>query len=198
MQALVVLQDAYESSDQAQVLRGWKLFLLTPRMLLATTTYRGTEGRRYLEGRVRRWQAGEWTQLLQEARAVQGRGTRADLNPAEARELRMEQACRQVQLGNPSRARQTLTASPIAPGDGDTHQQLTDPERRPPQLLRPLPDGVREFAPAQLLHLDAIRFLGALRSAKRGSAPGPSGMRAERLKPLLEQERGMEVLSYAA
>ena len=121
------------------------------------------------------------------------------LRPAdEALDARLQQACAQVRAGNPSHAQHTLTASPLAPGTAETFAQLADPARRPRELQRPLPAEIVNPSPAAAIQLDVGRFLGALRSAKRGSAPGPSGTRAEHLKPLLESELTMDLLGYAA
>ena len=198
MRSLRGLQDAYGRGDEPQASACWKLFLLTPRMLLAKPQQRGAEGHQVLETRARKWSNGEWAALLQEARDTQGRRARPSLPPEEEEQARYEQACALVRLGTPSRARSTLTASPIAPGTEETRRHLVDPARRPPSLRSPLPPAVAGYSPSSPLQLDVVRFLGVLRSARKGSAPGPSGMRAEHLKPLLEDETAMELLGFAA
>ncbi|CAK0794484.1 unnamed protein product, partial [Prorocentrum cordatum] len=46
--------------------------------------------------------------------------------------------------------------------------------------------------------LDKTTFLASLRSAKKGTAAGPSGVRAEHLKPLLEHEESMDLQGFVA
>ena len=195
---LFTLQDAHRTGDHARVTQCWKLFILTSRMLLARPQQHGAAGKELFTARVTAWQRGDWISLLRDAHAAQGRRPRLPRTAAEEEAARFEQACAQVQLGTPSRARHTLTASPVAPGSPDTLRQLTDQERRPQALQRPLPCETHTFVPPEALRLDVVRFLGALRSARRGSAPGPSGTRAEHLKPLLENEQAMELLGFAA
>ena len=193
MWVLAVLQEAYEREDEAQAVRCWKVFILTARMLLARLQQGGQEGQKVLQNRMRRWQQGDWVALLHEAQASSGRQPTSIRAQQEEEESRLEQACAQVRLGNPSRARHTLTASPIAPGNADTHAQLTDAQRRPASLQSPLPAFTHQFRPPAAMQLDLARFFGGLRSAKHGSAPGPADTRAKHLKPLLEQETSMEL-----
>ena len=61
---------------------------------------------------------------------------------------------------------------------------LTDPERRPPEPRDHVPSGPDALA-------------AALRTSKRGSAPGLSGMHAEHLQVLLQDAKGLELLAYA-
>ena len=62
---------------------------------------------------------------------------------------------------------------------------LTDPKRRPRVPRVQLSEEVQHAAPARLFELDAEEFLTNLRKARRGAAPGPSGMTSDRLFPVL-------------
>ena len=79
----------------------WKLFLLTPRMLLAGTAQAGAEGRAELLGRAAALERGDWARLLRGARANSGRPDSA--RPAqEAETLQMDRprrACVKVKMG---------------------------------------------------------------------------------------------------
>ena len=81
--------------------RAWKLFLLTPRMLLAGTAQAGAEGRAELLGRAAALERGDWVRLLRGARANSGRPDSA--RPAqEAETLQMDRprrACVKVKMG---------------------------------------------------------------------------------------------------
>ena len=91
-------------------------------------------------------------------------------------------------MGEISRARQRLAGSGLAPGTAETLAHLRDTSRRPLTLQRPIPVEVLEFEPARPLELDARRLLQNLRSAHKGTAPGPLGTRTEHLKVILDDE----------
>ena len=75
---------------------------------------------------------------------------------------------------------------------------LTDPERRPPAARTPIPPEVLAHDPLDPVQLSAWAVATALREARRGGAPGLSGMRAEHLKLLLQDVESQELLAYAA
>ena len=105
-------------------------------------------------------------------------------------------ACRKVQLGEVSRARQCLTGAALAPGNADTLRELQS--KRPREVLRPLPQRVREFHPESPLELDRDKFLQSLKTAPRGSSPGPGGFSYEHLKIMMDEEDTLELLYEAA
>ena len=91
-----------------------------------------------------------------------------------------------------------LTAAELAPGNEATWAALTDPTRRPPVPRTEVPPELLSHQPAQPVHLSARAAASALRSARRGGAPGLSGMRAEHLKLLLQDVNAIELLAEAA
>ena len=101
----------HNSETQLDHTRAWKLFVLTSRLLLTRPGQKGDEGKRVLLDRVRRYLAGEWSSLLDEAQA---RATRrmptTRLTAEQAEQRRLETACERVRQGEVSRARQVLTA----------------------------------------------------------------------------------------
>ena len=185
-QALLLSLRAREQRGEA----AWKLFLLTPRMLLGPTDEGGDAGKAIFFERLRRFQRGEWVELLEEA-AANGRSKRGiarELDEAEALRLRREEAERRVVLREVSRARVLLTSSGLAPGNQETLEQLTDTDLRPDELTAPLPQEALRHQPRQQLQLEGDSLARALRSAGRGSAPDLAGMRYEHLRVLIEDE----------
>ena len=85
-------------------------------------------------------------------------------------------------------ARQALEGSPLAPGNQDTLDALKDENRRPPVPRDPIPEDVLRSVPERPFELDKEEFLHSLRTARRGAAGRPSGMRTEHLRPLLDNE----------
>ena len=111
------------------------------------------------------------------SRAVVAGGPAAD-------ERRLRAACARVRKGEVSRAHQLLTPAELAPGTEATWEALTDSS------------DVMEFTPDTYPHITPEALAVALRTSKRGSAPGLSGMRAEQFQ-VLQDEDGLELLAYA-
>ena len=84
----------------------------------------------------------------------------------------------------------------LAPGTEETYSALTDPRRRPPRPREHISDHFLNMSPA-LFELDEDRFAKNLRSARKGAAPGPSGMVVEHLRPLLENPRNIKLVVLA-
>ena len=93
-----------------------------------------------------------------------------------------------MHLGELSAARQCLTSPGLAPGTPETLSELRDPARRPQIMHAPLSDDVVAFTSDGPLLLQKKLLVGNLRRARRGAAPGPSGITAEHLRPILESE----------
>ena len=172
--ALTEADLGYAAGDDARVSRAWKLFLLLPRMLLHKPVRGGLVPKKKLK---ERFTQGRWEDLIfasQQGDSVEKRADRAlDL----------------IQMGELSAARHALEGDPIAPGNRQTLSALQDPERRPPVPREALPASIVNHFPQTEIDLDQDRFLANLRSARRGSAGGPSGMTAEHIKVVLESER---------
>ena len=122
-----------------------------------------------------------WLQLLHQGNLAALHAQTLMAGPAEARPRTNEggdaaraAAGAKLKQGQLSRARQMLTAAALAPGDDSTLRALTDPARRPPQLLRPLTPDVLTFTAAEEVTLTVAQVADALRSTKRGSAAGLS------------------------
>ena len=186
------------SAEGVDAARAWKLFLLAPRVLLTRTDQHGSQGRAELLGRASAFQRGDWLQLLQAARrACRPAQDAPPTDPAAIAERKRHQACFKVKQGELSRARQVLTTCDLAPGTEATWAALTDPARRPPEPRTTIGQDVLHHQPDQPPHLTTRAVAAALRSARRGCAPGLSGMRAEHLKLLLQDSEALELLAEA-
>ena len=177
---LIPLRVIASTTSAAQASRAWTLFLLTPRLLFARS---GTAGRRTL------------LNTAHQAAATPDPPRLPSTQPAAAR--RRARACAQVRTGDLSRARQTLTNLPLAPGTAATHAALRDPARRPPTLLRPIPEEVQRAAAPPPTRFSAQIVADALRSAKRGSAAGLSGSTTDHYKALFADEEALDLLAVA-
>ena len=113
-------------------------------------------------------------------------------------EQRARRAFHTVQLGEVSACRQALDGACLAPGGLETQKALEDPTRRPPEPRDPLPDSVAQCEPEELFSLSQELFFQNVRRARRGAAPGPSGMTADHLRLLLEHTPVATALGHAA
>ena len=108
-----------------------------------------------------------------------------------------QEACERVRQGQLTRARQTLSAAALAPGNDATLHALSDPSRRPPLRRREIPAEVLSHEPAEAVALSVQQVVESLRSAKRGSAPGLSGATVDHYKLLLDDPTALELLAFA-
>ena len=97
-------------------------------------------------------------------------------------ERRMNRALTKIQLGELTAGRQALEGADLAPGTPDTMRQLRARPREPRDPIL----GVDDRIPLAPFELDRDKFGANLRSARRGTAGGPSGMTMEHLKLLLD------------
>ena len=189
------LQVAYRRRDEPAREAAWKLFLLAPRLLLARCRDTGPVGRAALLRCVELFESGAWEQLLREARA--GAPTASQRSMPRTDAAVPEEACERVRQGQLTRARQTLTAAALAPGNDETRHALSDPSRRPPHRRREIPAEVLTHEPAEAVALSVQQVAESLRSAKRGSAPGLSGATVDHYKLLLDDPAALELLAFA-
>ena len=192
---LVSLRGRAQRSEAA-----WKLFILTPRMLLRPTEERGDIGKAIFLERLARFQRGEWSELLTEAEEA-GRARRRlarELDAEQLQQRRLDEAERRVSLREITRARVLITSTGLAPGNNETLDQLKDPQRRPTALTEPLPDAALRHRPANQLKLESDKLAQALRGAGRGSAPDLAGMRYEHLRVLIEDDSAWNLFAVLA
>jgi len=172
----------------------WNAVVLIPRLLLHPVGKWGREGQEILEQRITAFDEGRY-QLLLEACLGHAR-VRQHAPQDTPTDRALKQASDLVERGQLSKAALMLVSNGVAPGTPSTLAQLRDPDKRPPQLTEALPPEVTAYQARQPLRLAGDKLLANLRSAKRGSAPGPSGARLEHLKPLLEDDTTSDSLTY--
>ena len=174
------------SSEQGQS-RAWKLWLLLPRMLLQRPPGVRTLSKDDWRTRIEHFQQGQWIYLLARAHH-QAQAITPNSPPDPSLERQATRARQLVHLGELSAARQALTAGPLAPGTAETLQELRDPTRRPNEPYAPLHPSLSEFQPDQPVHLPDDLILMNLRRARKGAAPGPSGLTTDTLRILLDDD----------
>ena len=124
--------------------RGWKLFLLLPRMMLHRSPRGGLIGREKLVSRFDKFAAGQWHDLImasnkcaEEAATVrQRRARRVQGNQDERRATR---AFNFVQMGELSSGRQALEGAELAPGNEETLKELRKRVAIPRDAVPPVP-----------------------------------------------------------
>ena len=128
------------AGNQVLLERGWKLFLLLPRMLLHRRPRGGLIAKSKLVERFEKFNRGEWVQLIRasvecdEQAVVSRRRKRRGGNDLEHRATR---AFNLIQVGELSSARQALEGAEIAPGTEETLSKLTDTSKRPKGCVTP-------------------------------------------------------------
>ena len=179
--------------DATQEIRAWKLFCVLPFWLLRRPHGGGHVGKAELNKRFDDFAAGLWTQLHRNAELDTPSPNRKHTT------MTMEQkgraADQRVRMGEVSRARQCLTGAAVAPGNDTTFQDMQRKRQQIPVV--PLPQEVLNFQPQVPVQFDRKTFLASLKSAPRGSSPGPGGWTYEYLKGLLDDTDTFEWLLSA-
>ena len=134
-----ILNGADREDDIAQC-RGWKLFLLLPRLLLFRPTRGGLIPKQQLQNRF------SWEQLLlqsEECEAVASKAfQRKRTTQADTPKRRTDRAQSLVMVGEVSAGSHALEGAPLARGTQRTLDQLRDPVRRPTSANAPLPEAL--------------------------------------------------------
>ena len=172
------------ATNEANAVRAWKLWLLLPRMLLSRKPETRSLPKNDWKHRIQQFQQGDWLQLLQQANHTNTTTSNNTNNPRD--DAAGSDDTRRAERGELSAARQALTAGPLAPGAPQTLEELQDPVRRPQEEYAPLAPEVIAFEPDRPPTLTMI--LRNLRRARKGAAPGPSGLTTDTLRLLLDDE----------
>ena len=184
-----------ERHDESVQCRGWKLFMLLPRLLLFRLPRGGNISKLQLLERFSAFSRGEWDSCC--------------CNPKIATKQHPEDSTDDVLLtltvqiaeltgpshslimmGEVSAGRQALEGAPL--------DQLQDPVRRPAVPYSPLPEAIRNHQAEIAFSSEKEIFMKNLKCARRGAAAGPSGMTSEHLKSILENARDCELLFQVA
>ena len=174
--AMRVAMDEALQTNEVRRTRGWKLFLLLPRMLLHWPGRGGNISKSKVVQRFDDFCAGQWTQLLSASAScdsdamVAKHRKRLRQMPEDDVKRRAARALSLVQTGELSAGRQALEGADIAPGNNATLQMLQDPRKRPPRtrLGNEIPGAIMEHVAHSPFELEEKRFLGNLRTSRRG------------------------------
>ena len=194
--ALQEIANGVDRNDEISQCRGWKLFLLLPRLLLSRPPRGGLIPKQQLVNRVQRilsWRMGPVVVPV-------GRVGRGSNGGAEHKQTlwNVEQRAESlVLMGEVSAGRHALEGAPLAPGTQRTLDQLRDPVKRPTVPYAPLPEPMLHHQAERPFELDKTLFLKNLKRARRGAAAGPSGVTTEHLKAVLSDSRDAERLFTA-
>ena len=162
----------------------WQLLFMLPRCILASPVRGGRSHYRetleLVRRRIRRWKAGEFTDLWsdvveEDSRWVRKRQRKAP-TPNSLRLSNARRARRLTEEGQYKKALQALLSEGIAGASAEVIDQMLS---KHPQVAPPsLPQG----PPSPPPHIASEIILKAIRSFPAGSAPGPSHFRAAHLK----------------
>ena len=191
----VLLEEVLAGHERGDILRqerGWKAFMLLPWLLLHRKCRGGKIGEDKLRERFDAFRAGRWASLLSASVENDEEAARLAIRKRRTQqhgdlEHRISRAMSRIQLGE-------LTAD-LAQGTEATLREL----RQRPQAPRdPIPVEFPHHVPRTPFILAEDKFGANLRSSRRGTAGGPSGMTNEHLRPLLDSERDMHLFFRVA
>ena len=172
--------------------RGWRLFLLLPRLLLFRPPRGGNIHKNKLGERFQAFAEGRWSHLLSKADNVRkmlpwqctGGATHHNRIWTDGRcALRVW-----FRWGSCLGRGQPRTREPSDSGC------TPDPQRRPLEPRDPIPRVLLDFVPEMPFDLDETKFASNVRSARRGAAAGPSGMTVEHMRLVLDNVRDGHLL----
>ena len=187
---------ACDSSPAADWSRAWKLLLFAPRMLLHRPRGGIRLDKAVVLARFQAFLRGEWAPLLDEALS-QPLPQSPNFSEPDA-EARARRATHLAHLGELSAARQALLADPLAPPTQGTFEALSNAERRPPEPYTPVDPDLAAWDPPVPVVLNRVALLANLRRARKGAAPGPSGLTAEMLRVVLDDADASQSFSDVA
>ena len=200
--ALEEIRKRWRRDDMTRQERGWKLFLLLPRMLLHRSPRSRLTPRAKLLDRFEMFIKGRWIDFLTASdeccRQVAASRRRRTRRVEDEMERRVDRVDALVHMGELSSARQALEGATFALGTEATLNALRDPAKRPPEPRAPLPRELVNHEPRALFNLDEVQFGRNLRFAKRGATRGPFRVTVEHLQPLLDAPRDLLAFFHAS
>ena len=152
--------------DDIAQCRGWRLFLLLPRLLLFRPPRGGLIPKHQLQNRFSLFPRGEWEQLMlqsEECVAVVSKAfQRKRRTQIDTPERRADRAESLVMMGEVSAGRHALEGTPLAPGTQRILDQLRDPVRRPTSAYALLlPEALLNYHAERKFSLDCLLFAWA-------------------------------------
>ena len=165
----------------------WRRLFMLAKCILANPPRGGRSHWRdtlkLVRARIQRWKEGDllglWAEALSGSKGLRARSARAKAKSPSIESLRRSNATRArraVGEGQYKKALQSLTSMGLAHPSTDVYNEMLakHPQSDPP----PLPD----IATSPPVYVSPEEVVSALRSFPTGSAPGPSGLRANHLK----------------
>ena len=194
----IVLEEivtGHECGDASGQERAWKAFLSLPRLLLHRKCKGGKIGKKQLRERFEAFRMGHWGHLLAISVEWDEEASRAATRKKRNQHHRdwkhqENGAMTRIQMGELTAARQKLEGAELVASMEATLHQL---RQRPTVPLDSIPPEILHHEPARAFFLDEDKFRANLRSSRRGTAGGPSGMTIEHLRPLLDSKRDMSL-----
>ena len=160
------------ANDSLRQERGWKLFLVLPRMLLHRPPRGGLLWKEKMLDRFQKFAAVHWADLLRASTIVESRLLLFPDVGEEGRRQILISGSRVLSIWfnwESSSGRQALEGAHLAPGTTALNA-LRDPQKRTPRPREAIP----EIPPHRPFELDEVSFCRNLRSGKKGTASGPS------------------------
>ena len=127
--ALEEISMGFAQNDWLRQVRGWKLFLVLPRLLLHRPP-RGKVGREKVS-RFLKFSAGQWADLFRASQECSEQAATISRRARRRGGQRVARAMQLVQLGELSGGRLALEGADLAPGSDTTLCALRNPARRP-------------------------------------------------------------------
>ena len=165
----------------------WRRLFMLAKCILANPPRGGRSHWRdtlkLLQARIQRWKEGDllglWVEASSSIKGLRSRSARSKSKPTSSESLRRSnttRARRAVEDGQYKKALQSLTSMGLAPPSSDVFDEMLakHPQSDPPPLSG--------MAPSPSFHVSPEEVVSALKSFPTGSAPGPSGLRANHLK----------------
>ena len=129
--ALEEIVFGHQAQNEDRQSRGWKLFVLLPRMLLFRPPRGGLIPKQRVLDRFTEFARGSWTELLISSRecseAARKGSIRRRRTQTDSLEKRSERAQMLILMGEVSAGRRALDGAAVAPGTQDTLNQLRRP-----------------------------------------------------------------------
>ena len=195
-QVLESRHEDVQAGDDVKETRSWKMFCLLPFMLLRRPAGEGRVGKAELCRRFDLFSEGQWKRLYEEGfRDIRSENTRRPVFKLSSNEQRGQAALQKVRLGEVSRARQCLVGAALAPGTEETLAEMQN--KRPQVVFRELTEEVLNYELDVRVTLDRKLLLQSLRTAPRGSSPGPGGFTYEHARVLLDDSDTFDLLVEA-
>ena len=165
----------------------WALLLMFPRVILPATPRKKNADTysqaRIVRERLDKWRRGNYRELWDEAiklTKVQPKKRREEQELSQE-EQNTRRATRLAQDGQFTRALQALSSSGLAQHDRATLQTMRD--KHPPS---PHPSTFQQETDTPQMTFTASQGVKAINTFRKGSAPGPSGLRAEHLQCVIK------------